>query len=87
MNVVNLIGESLFLDYLVATTQPFTYENNYIQMSYNSHLDLNEVDEKIALYQSIYDELKKDENNPDVEQMELLLEAIQILTDLKNKLS
>lgn len=87
MEVVNLIGESLFLDYLIATTQNFTYENDYIQATYNSHVDVADVEAKIAQYQSTYDQLVVDQDNPDTEQLNTLQRAIQILTDLKNKLS
>ena len=87
MEVVNLIGESLFLDYLIATTQNFTYENNYIQATYNSHVDVADIEAKIAQYQSSYDQLVVDQDNPDTEQLNTLQRAIQILTDLKNKLS
>lgn len=86
MEVVNLIGDRLFLDYLITQYFNYTYENNYIKIDYNSYLNIGDINSKLSLLgEQLYVAeiaLVKDEKYIDD-----LKQSISILTDLKSKLS
>jgi hypothetical protein len=87
MKVVNLVGDRLFLDYLITNYFNFTYENNHVKVDYNSYLDVSaDIDTKIASLEAQLDESKQAPVQDEDFTMEIQ-QAISILNDLKNKLS
>jgi hypothetical protein len=87
MKVVNLVGDRLFLDYLITNYFNFTYENNHVKVDYDSYLDVSaDIDTKIASLEAQLDESKQAPVQDEDFTMEIQ-HAISILNDLKNKLS
>lgn len=86
MDLINLVGDRLFLDYLITSNFDFTYENNTVNITYSSFLEVSDIDTRLFSLESELDSKKKDENK-DSDQIELLERAIQILNDLKAKIS
>jgi hypothetical protein len=87
MKVVNLVGDRLFLDYLITNYFNFTYENNHVKVDYDSYLDVSaDIDTKIASLEAQLDESKQAPVQDEDFTMEIQ-QAISILNDLKNKLS
>jgi hypothetical protein len=87
MKVVNLVGDRLFLDYLITNYFNFTYENNHVKVDYDSYLDVSaDIDTKIASLEAQLDESKQAPVQDEDFNMEIQ-QAILILNDLKNKLS
>ena len=86
MDLLNLLGERLFLDFLITTNFDFNYENSTVTLNYSSHLELSDIDYKI---QSIQDQLNaaKDDENKSSEVIATLERAIQMLNDLRSKIS
>lgn len=85
MEVVNLVGDRLFLDYLITQYFNYTYQNNHVLVNYDSYLDINDVENKLLEVQTKYNEVK-DAPEQDAKFLLNLQQAIQILTDLKNRL-
>jgi hypothetical protein len=87
MKIVNLVGDRLFLDYLITNYFNFTYENNHVKVDYDSYLDVSaDIDTKIASLEAQLDESKQAPVQDEDFTMEIQ-QAISILNDLKNKLS
>jgi hypothetical protein len=88
MEVVNLVGDRLFLDYLMTFYFPFTYDDNHLKVNYDSYLDINDVDNKLSELQAKYNELILDK---DKERDEVFLKnlqhAITIISDFKNQIN
>jgi hypothetical protein len=85
MEVVNLVGDRLFLDYLITQYFNYTYSNNHVVVNYDSYLSIADVQNKIDALQSQYDEHKIAPDS-DEKLLNNLQQAISILTDLKNRL-
>ena len=85
MEVVNLVGDRLFLDYLITQYFNYTYSNNHVVVNYDSYLSIADVQNKIDALQSQYDE-HKGAPVTDEKLLGNLQQAISILTDLKNRL-
>jgi hypothetical protein len=87
MKVVNLVGDRLFLDYLITNYFNFTYENNHVKVDYDSYLDVSaDIDTKITSLETQLEEYKQAPVQDEDFNMEIQ-QAILILNDLKNKLS
>lgn len=85
MEVVNLVGDRLFLDYLITQYFNYTYQNNHVVVNYDSYLSIGDVQTKIDNLQNQYNE-QKDAPVTDEKLLTNLQQAISILTDLKNRL-
>jgi uncharacterized protein len=85
MQIHQLIGERLYLDYLITNNFNFTYENDEIIVDYHSQLSITEIEDKIEQLQSQWEA----ENNNETKNQDLIdtyKESILMLEDLKNKL-
>jgi uncharacterized UPF0160 family protein len=90
MEVINLIGDRLFLDYLITSNFNYTYVNNKIEIAYSSHLEMQDIDYKLNLLEKMLEDFNE-ENNPnkedDKEYPRNLQTAIEILTKLKQEIA
>lgn len=90
MEVINLIGDRLFLDYLITSNFNYTYVNNKIEIAYSSHLEMQDIDYRINLCEQMLKDFNK-ENNPNIENdkeyPKNLETAIEILTKLKQEIA
>ena len=86
MELINLVGDRLFLDYLITANFDFTYENNRISIDYNSHLELADIDNKLATIQQMLTDIK-DAPDQDSNYTGNLNLAIEILTNLRAKIA
>jgi hypothetical protein len=84
MEIVELVGERMYLDYLITSTFNYSYLDNKIALEYNSYLEVLDIENKISLLQSILDDTINDKDSS--QNVSRLTTAIQILTDLKNRL-
>jgi len=89
MEIVNLVGDRLFLDYLITTNFNYTYVDNKVQLNYSSHLEIQDIDYKLDLLEKMLKDFNE-ENNPnkedDKEYPRNLQTAIEILTKLKQEI-
>lgn len=89
MEVINLVGDRLFLDYLITSNFNYNYVDNKVQLEYSSHLELQDIDYRINLCEQMLEDYNK-ENNPnkedDKEYPKNLETAIEILTKLKQEI-
>jgi len=89
MEVINLVGDRLFLDYLITSNFNYSYVDNKVQLEYSSHLELQDIDYRINLCEQMLKDFNK-ENNPntenDKEYPKNLETAIEILTKLKQEI-
>jgi hypothetical protein len=85
MQLLDILGERLFLDYLIVTNFNFTYSNGYIDSNINSYCDNSDIESKKDYIQNLIDNEKNSEK-PDYELIETYNRAITMLNDIKNKL-
>lgn len=85
MQIINLIGDRLYLDCLITDHFNFSFENNEISVNYKSQLTIEQIDQKIEQlkYELIQQELQESKN-PDL--LFLYKESILILENLKLRL-
>jgi hypothetical protein len=89
MEVINLVGDRLFLDYLITSNFNYTYIDNKIEIAYSSHLEMQDIDYKLNLLEKMLEDFNE-ENNPnkdDKKYPEDLKTAIEILTKLKQEIA
>jgi len=88
MEVINLIGDRLFLDYLITSNFNYTYVDNKVQLNYSSHLEIQDIDYRLALCEQMLEDYDSEENkakeNDDYPKN--LNTAIEILTKLKQEI-
>lgn len=88
MEIINLVGDRLFLDYLITSNFNYTYVDNKIEITYSSHLEIEDIDNKLALLEQMLQDYNE-ENNPnkdDTQYPENLKAAIEVLTKLKQEI-
>jgi hypothetical protein len=83
MKVINLVGDRMFLDYLITQYFPYVYENDTLQVTYESHLETADIDARIE--QLELQQQTQQEDNDTTDTMDLQT-AITILKDLRAKL-
>ena len=87
MEVVNLVGDRLFLDYLITQYFNYIYVDNQVKIDYTSVLNIkDDIDPRLKLIEG---QLTVAEASivKDEQYINNLKKAISVLTDLKNKLS
>jgi len=88
MEVINLVGDRLFLDYLITSNFNYTYVDNKVQLNYSSHLEIQDIDYRLALCEQMLKDYDSEENkakeNDDYPKN--LNTAIEILTKLKQEI-
>jgi hypothetical protein len=85
LRLENLIGDRLYLDYMITTLFAFSYENGQINVDYQSHITLDQIDLQIN---ELSTQLQNEESQttPDQDTLAALKEGIVILQDLKTRL-
>jgi hypothetical protein len=86
MEIIQLVGERMYLDYLITSTFNYNYQDSTIRLDYSSFLVLSDIEDKINTLQESLDSMAADEK-ADRLKLEELTTAIQILADLKNRLT
>jgi hypothetical protein len=86
MEIIQLVGERMYLDYLITSTFNYNYQDSTIRLDYSSFLVLSDIEDKINTLQESLDSMAADEKADRLE-LEELTTAIQILADLKNRLT
>lgn len=88
MEIINLVGDRLFLDYLITTNFNYTYVDNKVEIAYSSHLELQDIDARLALLEQMLQEYDQENNTnkDDTKYPEDLKTAIEILTKLKQEI-
>jgi len=76
----------MYLDYLITSTFNYNYQDSTIRLDYSSFLVLSDIEDKINTLQESLDSMAADEK-ADRLKLEELTTAIQILADLKNRLT
>lgn len=85
LRLENLIGDRLYLDYMITTLFAFSYENGQIHVNYQSHITSDQIDLQIDEL-SIQLQNEELQTTPNQELISILKEGIVILQDLKNRL-
>jgi hypothetical protein len=86
MEIIQLVGERMYLDYLITSTFNYNYQDSTIRLDYSSFLVLSDIEDKINTLQESLDSMAADEK-ADRLKLEELTTDIQILADLKNRLT
>lgn len=88
MEIINLVGDRLFLDYLITTNFNYTYVDNKVEIAYSSHLELQDIDARLTLLEQMLQEYDQENNTnkDDTKYPEDLKAAIEILTKLKQEI-
>jgi hypothetical protein len=85
MQILDILGERLFLDYLIVNNFNFTYLNKYIDSNISSYCDISDIDAKKEYIQLLIDNEMNSEN-PDQNLIDTYNRSINMLNDLKNNL-
>jgi len=85
MQILDILGERLFLDYLIVNNFNFTYLDKYIDSNINSYCDSSDIDTKKEYIQLLIDNEMNSEN-PDQNLIDTYNRSITMLNDLKNNL-
>lgn len=87
MELVNLIGDRLFLDYLITSNFNYSYVDNKIQLEYNSHLEVQDIDNRLFILEKMLEDYNEENNkNPDIQYASNLKAAIEVLNKFKEEI-
>lgn len=85
LRIESLVGDRLYLDHMITELFPFTYENNQINVNYESQVSIEQIDEKIVELNRLF-QLEESKTDTDPDLRNALQDAIIILESLKNRL-
>lgn len=85
MQILDILGERLFLDYLIVNNFNYTYLDKYIDSNINSYCDSSDIDEKKEYIQLLIDNEMNSEK-PDQNLIDTYNRSINMLNEIKYKL-
>lgn len=86
MQLIDILGERLFLDYLIVSNFNYTYSNNIIDTSIQSYCESIDINSKITDIQNLI-ESEQNLPEPNYNTIDTYNRGIQMLQELKTNLN